>query len=108
MHQMHEEWEEEEILNTYQEIKAWIRPKSRREEGFWWKGEVWIKREEREIEIFEFEQNRVEPQLYIEKCSSIDQEGIENKNLIDQEVSRSIDCKRFSIDREGIQHLSSK
>ena len=34
-------------------------------ESFWWKEKVWIEREEREIEIFEFEQNRVGPQIYI-------------------------------------------
>ena len=53
------------------------------EEGFWWNGEVWIKREEREIEIFEFEMDQVEPQTYIEKHNSIDWEGTENKNSID-------------------------
>ena len=38
---------------------------------------VWIEKEERDIEIFQFEMIRVEPQIYIEKCSSIDREGIE-------------------------------
>ena len=55
---------------------------------FWWKGKVWIEREEREIKMFKFEMNRVKPQIYIEIRSLIDWEGIENKNLIDWEVSR--------------------
>ena len=53
---------------------------------------VWTKKEERDIEIFEFKQNWVRPQIYIEKHSLIDREGIEHlsrkkkkktKNLID-------------------------
>ena len=40
---------------------------------------VWVEREERGIEMFESEQNRVKPQLYIiKKRSSIDRGGIEN------------------------------
>jgi len=37
---------------------------------------VWIEKEERDIKIFKFEQNQVEPQIYIEKCNLIDREGI--------------------------------
>ena len=37
MHEMQEEREDEEIERTYQEKEAWIRPKTWREEGFWWK-----------------------------------------------------------------------
>ena len=48
---------------------------------------VWIEREERDIEIFKFEQNQVEPLIYIEKHSLIDQDSIENQNMIDREVS---------------------
>ena len=73
---MHEEGEKERTKNTYKEIEAWVRPKSWREERYCWKMSVWVEREERGIEMFKNEQNQVEPQLYIEKCSSINWGGI--------------------------------
>ena len=78
MHERHEKGEKERIKKTYQEIEAWVRSKSWREERYWWKMSVWVEREERGIGMFESEQNRVKPKLYIEKCSSIDREGIKN------------------------------
>ena len=49
---------------------------------------VWVESEERGIEMFESEQNRVEPQLYIKK-----------RSLIDREVSRK--CRR----QKGLDRL---
>ena len=39
-------------------------PKMKRKEGFGREKGFWVKREKREIEIFEMVQNRVEPQKY--------------------------------------------
>ena len=47
------------------------------EEGFWREKGVWVERKEREIEIFDFAQNRVGPQRIYRKPSSIDRGGIE-------------------------------
>ena len=72
---MHERLRERRIRETYQQIKALRRPKLRKEE-------VWIEREKRGKEILGFEMIRIGPQIYIEKRSLIDREGIE-------EVSRT-------------------
>ena len=46
-------------------------------EGFWREKGFWVERKEREIEIFDFAQNRVGPQRIYRKPSSIDRGGIE-------------------------------
>ena len=93
MHEMHERWGKEEIETTYQRIWTWKRPKYWREEGLWWKEGVWIERKERKIEIFEYEINWVEPQVYIETCI-----------LIDREVSKM--CWEQNLDKSrGIKEV---
>ena len=47
------------------------------EEGFWREKGFWVERKEREIEIFDFAQNRVGPQRIYRKPCSIDRGGIE-------------------------------
>ena len=56
---------------------------------------VWIKREERQIEIFEVEMNRVEPRVYIDLGISIDQGGI--KRFREQKIDRLRGIKEESM-----------
>ena len=54
MHEMHEQREDLEYIPKDCDLE-WA--KILMGEGFWWKERVWIEREEKEIEIFEFEEN---------------------------------------------------
>ena len=57
-----------------------------------------LERKEREIEIFDFAQNRVGPQRIYRKPSSIDRGGIE---LLSRTKTRQIERYRGGVDDKG-------
>lgn len=74
---MHERMREGRFRETYQQIEARIRLKTWWVERFERRNGVWVERKEKKIKIFEWRENRVEPQAYIELDNSIDREDIE-------------------------------
>ena len=74
---MHEEWEKERLRALTKEFELGLGRKWRGKKVFGEKKGFWVERKEREIEIFDFTQNRVGPQSIYRKRNLIDQGGFE-------------------------------
>ena len=74
---MHEEGEKERFRTLTKGLRLGLGQNLEWEKVFGEKRRF-VSREERGIEIFDFKQNQVGPQIYIYRNNSIDQEGIKH------------------------------